>query len=240
MLVRAARLAGASVAARAAAPAGARFISFELTEDQRAFQKLARDFAVNEVIPAAAELDRTMEYPEELFNKVSRRPRAEASAGRPRKPHPAVIAPGGALAARDARLAGPRTPTQQTHRAPDAGHAWRPPAPGGRPERQQNGRAAKSGAVQLELPPAASLPPPRPTRPPHLPQAWELGLVNGHIPEKYGGMGLHALDGVIIAEELAYGCTGVMTAMEANSLAEVSLVPRAPHGRAARLQPRSR
>jgi acyl-CoA dehydrogenase len=53
-------------------------------------------------------------------------------------------------------------------------------------------------------------------------QAWELGLVNGHIPTEYGGLGLHALDGVIIAEELAYGCTGVMTAMEANSLAEVS------------------
>ncbi|EQC33082.1 acyl-CoA dehydrogenase [Saprolegnia diclina VS20] len=50
-------------------------------------------------------------------------------------------------------------------------------------------------------------------------KAWELGLVNGHIPEKYGGMGLGSLDGCIIGEELAYGCTGMMTAIEANHLA---------------------
>ncbi|RHZ01231.1 hypothetical protein DYB37_004792 [Aphanomyces astaci] len=50
-------------------------------------------------------------------------------------------------------------------------------------------------------------------------KAWELGLVNGHIPEKYGGLGLGSLDGCIIGEELAYGCTGMMTAIEANHLA---------------------
>ncbi|KAA0150210.1 hypothetical protein FNF27_06042 [Cafeteria roenbergensis] len=105
------------------APAGTRSISFALTDDQKAMQKLARDFAVNEVMPKAAELDRTMEYPEDLFKK-----------------------------------------------------------------------------------------------------AWELGLVNSHIPQEYGGLGLHALDGVIIAEELAYGCTGVMTAMEANSLAQAPVL----------------
>ncbi|OQR98873.1 medium-chain specific acyl-CoA dehydrogenase, mitochondrial precursor [Thraustotheca clavata] len=50
-------------------------------------------------------------------------------------------------------------------------------------------------------------------------KAWELGLINGHIPEKYGGMGLGSLDGCVIGEELAYGCTGMMTAIEANHLA---------------------
>ena len=30
-------------------------------------------------------------------------------------------------------------------------------------------------------------------------------------PEEYGGLGLGAVDGVVIAEELAYGCTGMMT-----------------------------
>uniref|UniRef100_A0A7S1CN11 Medium-chain specific acyl-CoA dehydrogenase, mitochondrial n=1 Tax=Bicosoecida sp. CB-2014 TaxID=1486930 RepID=A0A7S1CN11_9STRA len=55
-------------------------------------------------------------------------------------------------------------------------------------------------------------------------QAWELGLVNTHIPEAYGGLGLGAVDGVIVAEELAYGCTGMMTAMEANSLAEAPVI----------------
>jgi acyl-CoA dehydrogenase len=34
-------------------------------------------------------------------------------------------------------------------------------------------------------------------------QAWELGLVNTHIPEIAGGMELSTLDGVIISEELA-------------------------------------
>ncbi|KAI9910355.1 hypothetical protein PsorP6_010202 [Peronosclerospora sorghi] len=50
-------------------------------------------------------------------------------------------------------------------------------------------------------------------------KAWELGLVNTHIPEKFGGMGLGSLDGCIIGEELGYGCTGMATDIEANSLA---------------------
>jgi len=51
-------------------------------------------------------------------------------------------------------------------------------------------------------------------------KAWELGLMNTHIPEAYGGPGLGVLDGCIIAEEIAAGCTGIGTAMEANTLAE--------------------
>jgi acyl-CoA dehydrogenase len=50
-------------------------------------------------------------------------------------------------------------------------------------------------------------------------KAWELGLCNTHIPLEYGGPGLGALEGVLIAEELAYACSGMMTAMEANGLA---------------------
>lgn len=55
-------------------------------------------------------------------------------------------------------------------------------------------------------------------------KAWELGLVNLHVPSEYGGAGLHALDGVIVAEEMAYGCTGMMTAMEGNSLASAPVI----------------
>lgn len=51
-------------------------------------------------------------------------------------------------------------------------------------------------------------------------KAWETGLVNNHIPEEYGGLGLHVLDGCIVSEELSYGCSGISTAMEANMLAE--------------------
>lgn len=50
-------------------------------------------------------------------------------------------------------------------------------------------------------------------------KAWELGLMNTHIPADFGGLGLGVLDGCIITEELAYGCTGICTAMEANTLA---------------------
>jgi acyl-CoA dehydrogenase len=44
------------------------------------------------------------------------------------------------------------------------------------------------------------------------------------VPEKYGGLGLGCLDSSIITEELAYGCTGIQTAAEANSLAEAPVL----------------
>ncbi|KAG0226514.1 acyl-CoA dehydrogenase/oxidase [Mortierella sp. GBAus27b] len=55
-------------------------------------------------------------------------------------------------------------------------------------------------------------------------KAWEAGLVNTHIPTKYGGIGLGVLDGSLVSEELAYGCTGIQTAIEANGLAEAPLL----------------
>lgn len=60
-----------------------------------------------------------------------------------------------------------------------------------------------------------------------LKKAWETGLLNGHVPEAYGGLGLGVLDCAVLSEELAYGCTGIQTAAEANGLAEapVILVP---------------
>ncbi len=55
-------------------------------------------------------------------------------------------------------------------------------------------------------------------------KAWELGLMNTHIPEAYGGLGLGVLDGCIITEEMASGCSGIATAMEANTLAEAPVI----------------
>jgi acyl-CoA dehydrogenase len=55
-------------------------------------------------------------------------------------------------------------------------------------------------------------------------KAWELGLMNTHIPAEHGGPGLGVLDGCLIAEEVAWGCTGIGTAMEANTLAEAPLI----------------
>jgi len=97
--------------------------SLRLSDEQQMFKELARKFALEEMIPVAAEYDRTMAFPQPVFEK-----------------------------------------------------------------------------------------------------AWELGLVNTHIPEDCGGLGLGCMEGVIIGEELAYGCTGIMTAMEANGLASAPVI----------------
>ena len=98
-------------------------IGFELTDDQKAFQELARDFSRAEIAPAAAFHDKEGKFPREILAK-----------------------------------------------------------------------------------------------------AHEVGLMNTHIPEEYGGLGLGTLDGAIIGEELAWGCTGIGTAMEANTLAEMPVI----------------
>uniref|UniRef100_A0A8C6WUU4 Medium-chain specific acyl-CoA dehydrogenase, mitochondrial n=1 Tax=Neogobius melanostomus TaxID=47308 RepID=A0A8C6WUU4_9GOBI len=119
-----ARLQGTSAAsAKAPSPASVGGYSFELSEQQKEFQLLARKFAREEIVPAAAMYDRTGEYPFPVIKK-----------------------------------------------------------------------------------------------------AWELGLVNGHIPEEYGGMGLSIFDTCLITEELAFGCTGIQTAIEANSLGQMPVI----------------
>jgi acyl-CoA dehydrogenase len=57
-----------------------------------------------------------------------------------------------------------------------------------------------------------------------LKKAHEIGLLNTHIPEAYGGLDLSAMDGILIAEELAWGCSGIGTAMEANGLAQQPVI----------------
>lgn len=55
-------------------------------------------------------------------------------------------------------------------------------------------------------------------------KAWELGFVNTSIPSEYGGNDFSAIDSVIIAESLAYGCMGMTTALVANDLALLPIV----------------
>ncbi|TMK39476.1 MAG: acyl-CoA dehydrogenase [Actinobacteria bacterium] len=50
-------------------------------------------------------------------------------------------------------------------------------------------------------------------------KAHEVGLMNTHLPEEYGGAGLSYLDGCLIEEELAWGCSGIQTSLGANGLA---------------------
>ena len=55
-------------------------------------------------------------------------------------------------------------------------------------------------------------------------KAFELGLINSHIPTKYGGLGLSTFDACLVDEELGYGCTGITTALTANSLAQMPII----------------
>jgi len=49
-------------------------------------------------------------------------------------------------------------------------------------------------------------------------KAHELGLMNLHVPEEYGGPGLSAFDGMLVGEELYWGCSGIGTSITANGL----------------------
>ena len=57
-----------------------------------------------------------------------------------------------------------------------------------------------------------------------LEKAWELGLMNTKIPASCGCMELSVLDTAIMEEEIGWGCTGIATAITANTLAQVPVV----------------
>ena len=98
-------------------------VDFKLSDEQKQYQQLARDFAQREIVPKAAHYDQTGEFPREICKK-----------------------------------------------------------------------------------------------------AWELGLMNVHIPESYGGLGLGIFDACLIAEEISAGCTGIGAALEANNLAQAPVI----------------
>src|SRR5207247_7175083 len=49
-------------------------------------------------------------------------------------------------------------------------------------------------------------------------KAHELGLMNLHIPEEYGGLGLSIFDEILIGEELSWGCAGIAVSIVVNGL----------------------
>jgi len=55
-------------------------------------------------------------------------------------------------------------------------------------------------------------------------KAWEVGLMNSHIPEEYGGAGAGHLDGCLIEEELSWGCSGIQTSLGCNGLASTPVL----------------
>ncbi|HET7759095.1 MAG TPA: acyl-CoA dehydrogenase family protein, partial [Gaiellaceae bacterium] len=55
-------------------------------------------------------------------------------------------------------------------------------------------------------------------------KAHEVGLMNPHVPEELGGAGLGGFDGVLIGEELCWGCSGIGTAIVANILGALPML----------------
>src|SRR5262245_65567492 len=47
-------------------------------------------------------------------------------------------------------------------------------------------------------------------------KAHAVGLMNLHVPESLGGLGLSAFDGMRVGEELNWGCSGIGTSICAN------------------------
>jgi acyl-CoA dehydrogenase len=66
-------------------------------------------------------------------------------------------------------------------------------------------------------------------------KAHEIGLMNTHIPEQYRGAGLSALDACLIDEQLAWGCSGIASAIGANGLAGITSRARRLGGGKARV-----
>jgi acyl-CoA dehydrogenase len=55
-------------------------------------------------------------------------------------------------------------------------------------------------------------------------KAWEVGLMNTHLPEEYGGPGLDYLTGTLIEEEMGWGCSGIGTSLSCNGLATAPIL----------------
>jgi acyl-CoA dehydrogenase len=49
-------------------------------------------------------------------------------------------------------------------------------------------------------------------------KAHQLGLMNPHVPEELGGIGLPGFEGMLIGEELSWGCSGIAVSIIVNNL----------------------
>ncbi len=55
-------------------------------------------------------------------------------------------------------------------------------------------------------------------------KAFDIGIINGDIPKKYGGKGYGVLESVVIVEEIAAACPGIATSVFDNSLGMEPLI----------------
>lgn len=49
-------------------------------------------------------------------------------------------------------------------------------------------------------------------------KAHSIGLMNSHIPQEVGGLGMSIFDSCLVTEEIAFGCTGILLAIEGSGL----------------------
>ncbi|XP_059062301.1 medium-chain specific acyl-CoA dehydrogenase, mitochondrial isoform X1 [Achroia grisella] len=60
---------------------------------------------------------------------------------------------------------------------------------------------------------------------PILKKAWELGLMNGHVPVHCGGVGdFGVFEECLVGEEYAFGCTGITTAIGGTNLGQAPII----------------
>ncbi|XP_045510182.1 probable medium-chain specific acyl-CoA dehydrogenase, mitochondrial isoform X4 [Colias croceus] len=55
-------------------------------------------------------------------------------------------------------------------------------------------------------------------------KAWEVGLMNGHVPEHCGGLGLGVLESCMVCEEVAFGCSGIMAAIYITEVGQTPVI----------------
>lgn len=86
------------------------------------------------------------------------------------------------------------------------------------PEQQNIRKLAREFALKHVLPVATYYDHMDQTPVPVLKKAFEAGIINGNIPEKYGGKSYGTLEGVLVIEEIAAACPGIATSIFDNSL----------------------
>ncbi len=92
------------------------------------------------------------------------------------------------------------------------------------PEQQNIREKAREFARRHVLPVASYYDQVDKTPVPVLKKAFEAGIINGDIPEAYGGKGYGVLEGVLVTEEIAAACPGIATSIFDNSLGMEPLI----------------
>jgi acyl-CoA dehydrogenase len=86
-------------------------------------------------------------------------------------------------------------------------------------EEQKALRALAREFAEKEIRPRAAVYDEQSTHPADvIAKAHEVGLMNVHIPEEYGGLGLPGFEGMLVGEELSWGCSGIAVSIVANTL----------------------